>query len=1091
MKTIQKILLWLMAVGFFGITGFQNANANHDYVCSSYTTACNCTWDADWTIEDGKAVKYCRWTTEQIIRIWNTRVWCPSNDARWTWTWDWSLNWTQWHGWYRYGFTAPAAKACILRKYDTVAPVMAVSKSLVMGQVDVPAYRKLTTTRIFKWDDCDINVVSDILDGKKVKDDCRLDRTETDTDIYEKSWNSCFESHYYYSSSKRTVQVECSDTTVKANKWIAYAAKVTSVNDNDEVLYKTMIWDTWFEYVKDSKSWWIAKNFGQSWVDPSAIPAPKQISLWSDTDMTVCDRWWNCTTCNTWNNKCTTTSGSNTTVRNTEFDNASDEKIPPSAQIEYTEKGTNAWRPVLWCVNKDVKVQIRCTWDVWSWCRAAPENADYVKSTTVIWNKVIWTKQDGTQLTTPIYAPKYYSFDFTSTTNWIWIMDVAGNITTLPYSVDWIDQNEPILTNITWLTDNMKLSAGQETKFSFTATDERDGWSNKTCSNELEYELRFIDTVTNNPATIFVKNSTGIYVERTWVTWTLTWNTINIEWEEDHQEYSSGDVFYKTKDIWTYRTELIIRDNAWNQVTRTFSDTTLHAGNVDNDETEIVLIWSAINARCANNHDSYEYKVTFRDEYGNPIAWKKVIWIEQVETNPSNTIKVDMTDRGSDDAVNEDYNASLATNSAWELTFELKSLAPWIFEQTFNINVPTWNLNYINTWNKQIQMQLPWTKDFTRPYSWFLSLEDWGWLKLWTTQRLVLNFNNECFNGAITEPIDKKAENFESTLHMTVPSTSSLTDFNWTTKQEVAHDKVDTRIDYVWAWALSDDDNPWMRTTPYITYTLWGKKIRCYLGETTDPNDNDIELGWTWFFWVRVIGTMQWDGKQMTTGQDWNYTDFTLSTLRTDIKKKAYELIKWQTSNTISTSKVRYVEWDVTVGWEISLYETLIVKNWNVIVNSNLNSSNNKFGIIVLNENLADKTKWNIYIKPNITKLNAVMYTDWSLLSVNASWIPYFGDSSERTNDLQNQLTIIGSTFTRNTIGWAILWWTWAWSYKLPGGATTTDFDEAMKYDLNYLRRWVNWCELIPSTTNCVYANPLVVKYDASLQVNPPVWFSK
>jgi hypothetical protein len=282
-----------------------------------------------------------------------------------------------------------------------------------------------------------------------------------------------------------------------------------------------------------------------------------------------------------------------------------------------------------------------------------------------------------------------------------------------------------------------------------------------------------------------------------------------------------------------------------------------------------------------------------------------------------------------------------------------------------------------------------------------------------------------------------------------------------------------------------------MRTTPYITYTLWGKKVRCYLWETTDPNDNDIELGWSGFFWVKVIGTMQWDGKQIVTWQDWNYTDFTLSTLREEIKKKAYELIKGQSSNTISTSKVRYVEWDITIWGEITWYETLIVKNWNVIVNSNLNSSWNKFGIIVLNENLADKTRWNIYIKPNVTRINAVMYTDWSLLSVDSAWNPYPTDSAERTNDLQNQLVITGSTFTRNTIGWAILWGTTTQVYKLPGGAKTTDFDEAMKYDLNYLRRWVNSCELIPSTTNCVHNNPLVIMYDAELQINPPVWFSK
>lgn len=58
-----------------------------------------------------------------------------------------------------------------------------------------------------------------------------------------------------------------------------------------------------------------------------------------------------------------------------------------------------------------------------------------------------------------------------------------------------------------------------------------------------------------------------------------------------------------------------------------------------------------------------------------------------------------------------------------------------------------------------------------------------------------------------------------------------------------------------------------------------------------------------------------------------------------------------------------------------------------------------------------------MYIKPNVTKINAVIYADGALVSVDNSSLPYDIDSSDRTYGLKNQLIINGSLFTRNTIG--------------------------------------------------------------------------
>lgn len=63
----------------------------------------------------------------------------------------------------------------------------------------------------------------------------------------------------------------------------------------------------------------------------------------------------------------------------------------------------------------------------------------------------------------------------------------------------------------------------------------------------------------------------------------------------------------------------------------------------------------------------------------------------------------------------------------------------------------------------------------------------------------------------------------------------------------------------------------------------------------------------------------------------------------------------------------------------------------------------------------------------------------------NSNWELYISDSDERTKDLQNQLVINWSLFTKNTVWWAVFSW---WKYLLPWNKKSSDFDKAMIYDL-------------------------------------------
>lgn len=99
----------------------------------------------------------------------------------------------------------------------------------------------------------------------------------------------------------------------------------------------------------------------------------------------------------------------------------------------------------------------------------------------------------------------------------------------------------------------------------------------------------------------------------------------------------------------------------------------------------------------------------------------------------------------------------------------------------------------------------------------------------------------------------------------------------------------------------------------------------------------------------------------------------------------------------------------------------LVVKDANVIINW-IKYYMKKIGIIVLKDNYNTNSdyiaNWNVYVTSNVSSINAIIYADWWFISANSSWIPYTTDSTSRSIELNNQLFMKWSLFTRNTIGW-------------------------------------------------------------------------
>ncbi len=454
-------------------------------------------------------------------------------------------------------------------------------------------------------------------------------------------------------------------------------------------------------------------------------------------------------------------------------------------------------------------------------------------------------------------------------------------------------------------------------------------------------------------------------------------------------------------------------------------------------------------------------------------------------------------------------NVTDRVNMIWDssLTFswvEINWNPAWWKTQLVQIGTVKSKTPFVDYSNK-ISFELVWQTmvldwvcyNFKKPYIWKLTLSSSWNVSLWTKLKYKLSADWDVL-GASDYTIWLWVNNISHLWTGITLQNTKLMSYLWGKSRE-----FETRINSS-IYAKAQNNQPWLQVVlPTITYTLGGKTISYYLSAYDYANNRTpITLIWKKFLWIKIIGWLQWAWKYEFTGQWKNISDISTSDIRTEIRKRAYDYTKKMTNWKI-LNKVRYVVWDITISGEIpqtgeNSYETLVVKNGNVIISWDLNTSGKKLWIIVLKDNYNVSTwytgKWNVLIKPEVKIINAIIYADWWFISADSNWTAYIYDSTERTNALQNQLTMKWSLFTRNTIWWAQYVW---WYYTLPGWTKTQSFDKAMIYDLNYIRRWNDWCNKNASATDtdCTdiweYEEWFIIKYDSKIQTDPPKLFYK
>lgn len=525
-------------------------------------------------------------------------------------------------------------------------------------------------------------------------------------------------------------------------------------------------------------------------------------------------------------------------------------------------------------------------------------------------------------------------------------------------------------------------------------------------------------------------------------------------------------------NYWDFRAILDVYDAAGNH-TKVIALFYIHPNYPDYSQSSISVEERELfdGKILADNKSYLRYTVRLRDRFQNPIYWKLISKIEQdIEwfTN-GKTIYLDMISESWERALQIRNILPLITNSDWVFEFDLYSYTPWTFTQRFNIDYNLWDNEYQD--NSIIESLFLWRNigyqenEFFIPLSWSISLED-GLPQLWKQQEYsieISNPSNLMYSNA-------RLEIWINTLNFSTPHR-----FREVIINNNRFSNINPKVTFTWSIDITQESAALMvpklqvNNLP-VRYTLSGKNVRYALANL---ENNFCEVDTISTLWVSIIWSLQWSWRWNITWQNENITDISVVETREQIRRNALNLISWRTWNGDVINNIKYVSGEnITLSWNQN-YETLIVRNGNVIISDNITKD---IWIIVIRDAWYDLTRdyntnGNIFISNTVSEIHAIIYADGTIRSAKSNWESY------NDAELWTSLFITWAIFTRNTIGWAV------WidnNYLLPGGWSTWDFSLAEIYDLNFLRK-TNLCN--PPNYS------LRIEYNQTVISNPPPWF--
>lgn len=321
-----------------------------------------------------------------------------------------------------------------------------------------------------------------------------------------------------------------------------------------------------------------------------------------------------------------------------------------------------------------------------------------------------------------------------------------------------------------------------------------------------------------------------------------------------------------------------------------------------------------------------------------------------------------------------------------------------------------------------------------------------------------------------------------------------------------------------WSWYTNDIKD--IRLNEYIKYSIWGKMVTYLAWILNNSNSQNFET--LKIYWITNINKSK--QKDLVYNQDIQNIQnlawvINKSILKRDIRKNATSTFKsivvsnW--TNTISDlSWANWINtdwsklWNILYFWALNWWnvvlndsihkfvwrKTIVLNWWNLYIKSNIinNLNSDILWIIVLKDE--NNKWWKVYIDSSVQEIDAVIYSDKSVMSYSEFYdngssdtiVKHELDWNVSNSWLKNQLYIYWTIFSENTIWWSRKNPPVCPFYVKSDNSLTCDIVEAQKYDLNYLRAWVN------NKYNSAYPNyPIVIKYNSTMQSTPPPLFSK
>jgi hypothetical protein len=284
---------------------------------------------------------------------------------------------------------------------------------------------------------------------------------------------------------------------------------------------------------------------------------------------------------------------------------------------------------------------------------------------------------------------------------------------------------------------------------------------------------------------------------------------------------------------------------------------------------------------------------------------------------------------------------------------------------------------------------------------------------------------------------------------------------------------------------------------PVITDPITGKLIvqssidpTTWLPNNTPITTDGISTGFEWR--VKVLGNIGGNSAFATfysPGIRFNASLYnsTLNQMRKNIAFLTRNILL--SSNPKIVNNTLFIQGDkkysdIQFDFPTDSIDSLVIIGGDLIIDQDVMSTNMikpKWIIVMKNE------VWkggNIMVQKNTKKIQASIFTEWSLYSGDAVDRLY-NDTTEKILTLpENQLYIKGTLISRNTIGWAT-----QSDALCIYGEVSCDFIRAIRYDLNYFRLTPpnrNNTDTRSYSDNSLDAYSLIIERDPRISDTPP-----